>query len=296
MANTIPAAAIDDLVSNAVLYAFNDMLTPLSAFATDYAPDAGAKGQTVNIPVYPVGSAGAFGGDYTSNADSTLTAVTVTVNQHQFDTAHFTDTEMLNSSAANYEAYGRQLGAELATTVFQDVLSVVTNANYGGAAFTGAASTFDSDDVVDIKDADDTDKMPVGRSLVLSSSYYNALLKDSSIKNATNYGTDSGVQAGLIPNLYGYQVFESTAIPANSENLVGFSASPTAIAIATRYLEPQDGHNYADARPLIHEGTGVTLGVRRWHEPESGKMYITYEANYGFSVGQAAALNRMVSA
>jgi hypothetical protein len=283
--------------SQAALQGFTDFLAPLNTFSTDFGGAISQRGKTVHVPLYTGGGAvTSFAGDYTTGADETISDVSVTVDQHEFVTAKLSDIEKKNT-VADLEQLGVQMGADLAKSVFQNVLAVVTNANYGAAAHTGAASAFDSGDVIDIKDACDTGLMPMtGRGLVLSSSYYNALLKDTAIKSANQYGTDQGIQAGLIPNLFGFRVYESTAVPANSENLVGFACNSSAIALAMRYLEPQDNNSYVRAEALSDPDTGAVLGLRQFYLPETGDMYMTLECNWGKAVGIAAGIERIVSA
>ncbi len=296
MANTIPTALFDDIISQNALLAFNDTLLPLSVFSTDFGGELQRGSDTVNVPVYAVDSGSNSFTDYISNAEKTLTNVSVAVNKHETKTAHFTDVEVAGTSAASAERLGAQMGAGMAKAVMQDILSVVTNANYSTAAFVGAASAWDSDDVIDVKDACDTADMPSQRGLVLADAYYNALLKDSAIKNAQNYGADSGVRAGYIPALEGFEVFQTGSVPANSENLVGFAANSNAIAIAMRYLEPQQPEQYAAAERLEDGDTGIVLGWRDHYDANTGKRYLNLECNYGYSVGIAGGLKRITSA
>jgi hypothetical protein len=297
----INSALVGEVVSQSALTAFNDALTPMvGAFATDFGGEIGSNGQVVKVPVYNGYSAGSFAGDYTTNASNDVGAVTVTVNKHLYKTVSLTDLEVSNNGAGatRVDQIGRKLGEALALGVYQDVLSLVTAANFGTAtAFTGTSTGFDSDDIVDIKTVCDAADMPkAGRAVILSDAYYNALLKDTSVKNAQNYGTTEGIQAGMIPNLAGFGVWQTNAVPNNSENLVGIACVQDAIAIAMRYLAPQMGHGYIRAEALTAPQTGVTLGVREWYDESKGTKYLTLEANYGYSVGIAAGLKRILSA
>lgn len=291
---------VGEVVANAALEAFVNYLTPVAnAFATDFSSEGVYRNQVVNVPIYNNYTAGTFAGDYTTGASNDVGAAVVTINKHLFKTVSLTDLEVANNGAGatRAEKFGYQLGEALALGVFQDVLSLVTNANYGAAAFTGTSVGFDADDVVTIKAACDAAKMPLtGRNLVLSSAYYNELLKDDSIKDASAYGGTDAIQGGLLRRLHGFGVWQSTAIPNNSENLVGLAAVPDAIAMAMRYLAPQEGHKYSVAAPITHAPTGLTLGQRQWYDESKGTNYLTIEANYGYAVGIAAGLKRIVSA
>ncbi|MFZ8869674.1 MAG: hypothetical protein ACO2YK_14085, partial [Paracoccaceae bacterium] len=82
----------------------------------------------------------------------------------------------------------------------------------------------------------------------------------------------------------------------NSENLVGFACNSSAIAVAMRYLEPQDNNGYVRAEALSDPDTGAVLGLRQFYLPETGDMYMTLECNWGKAVGIAAGIERIVSA
>ena len=296
MANTIASNLIGQVVSDLVFQAFHDTLVPLTGFATDFGGELAQGNKSVGVPVYAAKSSTNFAGDYTTNPDSTANEVVVTVDKHKFATVHISDTEAANSKAANLMNMAVQAGQGLALDVMQDILSVVLNANFSSKV-TKAAASFTSDTVVDIKTEADGNKMSqVGRSLILADGHYNALLKDTAIKNASNYGSEVAIQSGYIANLVGFRTFQSSAVPANGENLVGLAAVPSAIAIAMRYLIPQAPEAYLTTQRLQHPETGIVLGMREFAEPKSGKRYLVFECNYGYKTGQSAGLTRLVSA
>jgi hypothetical protein len=70
---------------------------------------------------------------------------------------------------------------------------------------------------------------------------------------------------------------------------MGFVAAPSAIAIAMRYLQPQDPVYYLDARPVSDPNTGATMGLRRHYDPNTGTEYVNLECNYGYAVGISKA-------
>lgn len=296
MANTIPASLNGQIVTDLFFQAFLDTLVPINRFSTDFGGDLGHGNKTAEVPVYGAKSSSNFAGNYTTGSDSTVTNVEVIVNKHKFTSVHITDTEAANSKAANLRNLAIQAGQGLAKDVLQDIWSLILNANYS-TPITQAVGTFDSDDVTDIKNQCDTDKMPsVGRTLVLADGHYNALLKDTSIKNANHYGSDIAIRSGHIPNLVGFEVFQSSAVPDNGENLVGFAATPSAIAIAMRYLVPQNPSMYTSTMRLQDPTTGIVVGVREFGLPDTGTNYLVFECNYGSAVGQDDALTRLVSA
>lgn len=297
MANTVPANLVGRVVSDLFFQSFHDTLFPITGFATDFGGEIPQGNKSISVPVYGGGTVGDFAGDYTANADSTIGEVDVTINKHKIATVHLTDTEAANSKAANIRNMAISKGQALALAVLQDILSVVLNANYPRKV-TKSAATFTSDTVTDIKDQCDIGKMPkAGRILLLADGHYNALLKDTSIKNANHYGSEIAIQSGYIPNLVGFRTFQTGVIPANGENLVGMAAVSSAVAVAMRYLMPQAPEAYISTQRIQHPESGIVLGVREFAKPESGKRYLTFECNYGYAVGgEDDALVRLVSA
>jgi hypothetical protein len=288
------------ILTSAALEAFIAALTPIKSFANDFSAEAAAKGTGVRVAFIPSqADAADFAGDYTANSGSTASGIDILVNRWKYVSWQLTDLESSINQLVRIESFGRQYGFKLGKAVLQDIWSVVTNANYGSAVFTGASSTFDSDSVVDIDSALDVLYWPdVDRKMILNNLYYNSLIKDPSVKQAQAIGmagADTPVQSGHLPNLLGIEVFESMLVPANSENLVGFAAMPDAMGVAMRYMQPQPGNTYFQAAPVTNE-SGMTLGFRDFYDNKSGTRWQVLEANYGYKVINPAALKRIVSA
>lgn len=292
----IAAGLYVDVVKQAALQGFVDALLPVSAFAMDVSDDSAEKLQSVTVALIGSRLAKDFGGDYTTGAGGDADPVQVTLNVHKYDTVKLTDKEA-NMTHVKLEELGYQSGQAVGLAMLQNFLSIITAVNYGDPVFTGAAAGFDSDDVIDIKVALDGAKVPVaGRNLVLASEYTGALLKDDSIKTVANLGSDEAVRNGMFTRLSGFRMFESGIVPANGENLVGFAGVPAGMAIAMRYLKPQDGHTYSMAEALVDDQTGMVLGVREFYDNKTGTKYLTFEALGGKAVGIKAGLKRIVSA
>lgn len=298
MPNTLDSGLNGTLISQAGLDAFIGAFAPMSAFTTDFDPAPASKSDTIQVPYVPAASAAA---DFVaatgySRQDSTLNKRTITLNKHKFVSWYLSDVAMAKSPVATLERFGMQKGFQLAKAVFQDILSIVTNANFGATAHTGLAANFDYADVVDIKQSCDTAEMPeVPRALILGSSYYNALLKDSIVKDAGALGALAN-QTGSLPNLAGFSTHRSSLIPANAENLVGFAAYPSAIITAMRYLQPAGRSQDGIYRPVADANTGITLGYREFFDNDKGEIVAVLECFYGYALGEAASLKRITSA
>ena len=288
----------DDIISRGVLQGFTAAIAPMAALNSVFSDDAANKGDRVSVPrlasSLDAAADKSVGGAYTIQ-DIDSDAVEIILNKHKYVSMGADDIEVANSSALVLERYGVRKGNLLAKTVVQDIFSEITAANFGTAAFTGAASTFDEDDVADIADACDDADMPTdGRYLVLSNAYITALRKAGAIKDTAGYGYNA-IMSGNVPMLHGFIVIPSNIIPANGENLVGFATDGSGIASAFRYLAPQDGNKYDRAESIIGEG-GITLGRRDWYSEDYGNRRSVMECVYGYETGLAAGIKRLVSA
>jgi hypothetical protein len=298
MANAITGIN-DDILSKAVLDGFVAAITPLTAFSTSFSNEAVKKGDKVSVPRVGAQDAAATksnGAAYTIQ-DSDSDAVEISLGQPVYVSSGLDDVEIASSSALSLELFGKAKGAVLAKKIFQDIFSLVTSANYGAAVFTGLSSTFDSDDVIDIRTAVSAADMPLeNRSLILDDAYVGALLKDAAIKSSDRFGSTTPIRDGSVGRIAGFDVFESTIIPSNSQNLVGIAAHPSGLAIAMRYLQPQAGNTYSAAYPVTDSKTGITIGVREGYDNLTGTKYKIWEAVYGYQVGIAAGIKRLISA
>lgn len=291
----INAGLYGEVVKRSALQGFVDALLPVSAFAMDVSAEEAVKHQSVTVPLIGNRLAKDFAGNYITGAGGDADPVTVTLNVHKYDTVKLTDKEAM-MTPVQLEMFGYQAGQAIGLGMLQDFLGLITAQNYGAPVFTGGHAAFDSDDVVDIKIALDDAKVAIaGRNLVLASAYTGALLKDDSIKTVANLGNDEAIRNGMFTKLSNFRMFESGIVPANGEHLVGFAGVPAGMAIAMRYVKPQDGHTYSMAEALVDDQTGIVLGVREWYDNNTGTKYLAFDALGGKSVGIAGGLKRIVS-
>jgi hypothetical protein len=187
---------------------------------------------------------------------------------------------------------------KLAYDIEQDILSVITVANFGAAAVTKAAGQFDSDAIADLKLA--CKKWPMeGRGLVLDSAYDANLIKDPSFKHALNAASDSAIKEGrLYPRVMGFDYVENPNIPANAINLVGFAVWKYAILVAFAPVPPvQEVRNAGTVWELITDpATGISLEYRQFGTNVTDVATNVVECSYGYAAGLKTALKMIVSA
>jgi hypothetical protein len=295
MANTLTNVRDIKVAQNA-LQPFMSGLTPLRAFSTNFSPEPADKLDTVRVPVLGAPSQSSdFAGNYTLNADSTITVVPVVLNRHKYKTVHVTAREAAETALPILDNLVMSAVKQLAEDVLKDVFSEITAANFGTPAIPAIASTaFNYKAVLGVREACAVANMPTGnRSLVLDSAYFSNLLGDDIVaKSFVTPIASTGVVDGVIRRLAGFDVFETNVIPNNAEKLVGFSAHPSAIAVAMRYLEPIA--EYEEAGAITDPTTGLTFGYMRYTHTDSNRIFVTVECLYGFKVAIANGLKRIV--
>lgn len=283
-------------IIDSALIAFRQALLPLSAFSTVFNDVVLQGTDKVSVPYFPLVTAASKNFDGTYQFDgSTTNSREVTINKRVYQPMSFTSAELARQPRLSPEKIGMMKGQKLAEDILADILSVVTLANFGAAAFTGAPSAFDSDDVTDLKVTLDQAKWPKqGRSLILDSTYEGALLKDSDIKSTAAVGTSSPIQQGVLPNISGFGIIGTNLVPANGENLVGMAVYPSAILVALSPIEPK--MKLVDYRVVTDPDTGLSIEYRAWEDPDTDSHKSVLECNYGYGTGEAAAIKRLVSA
>lgn len=272
-----------EIYSQAALEGFVKKLLPLMAFSRNFSAQPGTQGTYVLVPLISSLTATTFTGSY-AVCGGTKSVVTVTLNRHKRCAVGQNDLDAWNNTASNLESFGFQQGAALGTAVIEDILTICNTANFSQSTAVAGASH----DVPQIRKARldlNTANVPMDpRSYILDCVPYDALLSVTNFVQAHMF-RDNGVLAeGKIMRALGFDMYEVNS-SFTAPSVIGFACHANAIAVAMRYLAPQAGHNYSDARAITDPETGITIGLRDHYDENTGERYINLEANYGYSVG-----------
>lgn len=273
----------DEIFAQSALEAFVKVLAPLRAFSTNFSASPGTKGASVLVPVVSNLTATTFAGSY-AVSNGAKTVVTVSLTGHKFLAVGQDDLTAANSSASSLESFGRQQGAALASLVMQDILSLVTTANFSLA--TAVSST--ALDVPQLRatrlllNQNDVPMDP--RSLILDCTPMDALLSVTNFVQAYAFADNQVIQEGRVRRALGFDLYELNNL-FNGASVMGFACHPNAIAIAMRYLAPQSGNTYEAAGPVTDPETGMVLGLRKFYDNATGTRYLAMECNYGYARG-----------
>lgn len=265
-----------------------------SVMATDFSSDVATQGESVTTRVATATTAQ----DFTAAAadqDATTTAKTISLSNYKGTRIAFSDSEWSKSSINLNEVFIKPAVNGIANAIIDSALALVTNANFGAAGFTGAASAFDADDCADLAATLTSGNVPQdGRFLLINPSYYANLAKDASVQQAYAYGSPSVILENRIPRVHGLSVFEYTDIPGNSENLVGMCGTNQGLLVATRL--PAAPANYpGEIETVTDPESGFSLQFRRWYSADDRKYRMEVGVIYGVAVGVAGNVKRIVS-
>ena len=295
MANTLTNVKDIKVAQNA-LQPFMAGLTPLRAFSSNFSPEPADKLDTVRVPVIGAPSQSSdFAGNYTQNADSTITAVPVVLNRHKYKTVHVTAREAAESAVPILDNLVASAVKQLAEDVLSDIFSEITAENFGAPAIPAlAATSFNYRKSLDLREACSVVKMPItDRSLILDDAYYTNLLADDVVARSFVLPlSQPGVVEAQLRRIAGFDVYPSTILPDNGEKLVGFAAHPSGMAVAMRYLAPVA--QYDEAGAVTDPETGLTFGYLRYTETSSNKIFVTVECLYGFKAAIGQGIRRLV--
>jgi len=228
MSNTLTNVK-DIKVAQKALMPFMAQLLPVTAFSIDFSPLPADKLDTVRVPLVGAPSTSSdFAGDYTANADSTVTVAPVVLNRHKFKTVHVTARENAETALNTLETLVEAAAQQLAQDVLVDILSVVTAATYGAPGIPAlAATSFDYKKVLGIREVCGNAKMPPNpRSLVLDSGYYTNLLADDVVAKSFNLNLNApAVTEGMVKRLAGFNLLIGWAndhAGASAQNPAGY--------------------------------------------------------------------------
>ncbi len=294
MANTLGGVNLAQIAQQ-TLETLSAEMPIVSAFTTDFSSDVADVGESVSTRVATAVSAGDATTSGYSATDVTSTAKTITLNKHKHFTAAFTDLEIAKGGMDMLErTFVRPAVHAVVNAMMDDLLALAVAATYS-AEVTVVAGSFGADDVADLAGDLTTLNVPkADRALVIKPAYYANLAQDNAIQASYAYGGPGSIRDNAVPKVHGFNVYEYSDIPANSENLEGFACGPEALIIAGR--QPALPENWAGAVESVQEpGTGVTLQLRNWYEGKDGAQYITATLIYGVAAG-TVSMKRIVSA
>ena len=283
MANSLGGINLS-LIAQSALDNLSSQHPPVSAFSTDFSSEIADVGESISTRIATAVTAGDATSGYTA-ADVTSSAKTVTLNKHKHFTMAFTDLEIAKGGMNMLErTFVRPGTHSVINAMVDDLMALVVNSEFGNVV-TVAAAGFGADDVATLAGDLTTLNVPKNeRSLIILPTYYANLAQDNAIQASYASTLDDSLRDHSVPRVHGFNVYEYSDIPTNSENLAGFACGPEALLIASR--QPAIPQNWSGAvESATDPDSGLTIQLRSWYEGKDGKQYITMTVIYGVLVG-----------
>lgn len=268
--------------------------TPVSAFSTDFSSEIADVGESISTRIATAVAAGDATSGYTAS-DVTSSAKTVTLNKHKHFTMAFTDLEIAKGGMNMLErTFVRPGTHSVINAMVDDLMALVVNSEFGNVV-TVTATNFGADDVATLAGDLTTLNVPKNeRALIILPTYYASLAQDNAIQASYASTLDDSLRDHRVPRVHGFNVYEYSDIPTNSENLAGFACGPESLLIAAR--QPAMPQNWSGAvESATDPDSGLTIQLRSWYEGKDGKQYLTMTVIYGVLVG-SNSLKRITSA
>lgn len=290
MSNTIAAAPA--VLAEQVLAGLRGKLGVLSAFSTNLTPTA--VGKTMQVSLISGGEAKEFSkanGGYEESDSANISAKTVTL-KHLHSTKDFDPTELAEYGEAYLvNAFVPEAINQLVKKVHNEIGALFTVANFSaGEVIT--AGNFNYGQIVDLNTDLNIAKAADTRALLVNSTYAGALRKDATLVTPFSNGDASLVRSGLIGQVGGFQVFEFTDLPTNSEGLaaaaIGQDAICVAMALPNASMFPGEVSSAVDA-------SGLSVQVLK-SQGTDGIVRLTATVRFGAGVGRATSGKRVASA
>lgn len=271
-------------LADKALEGFVKELLPLTAFSTSFAPTGDVNGSNIVVPLVGAVTATTFGNSY-AICGGTKTVVTVQLTRHKIVHIGQHDLDALNNSESSLDSFGYQAGAALAQAVLEDVLTLVTTANFVSA--TAVSSTVL--DVPQLRAArlllNQNNAPKANRFALIDCVGMDALLAVTNFVQAQMFADNTVLQEGKIMRALGFNFYELNSSFVSAASVNALLGHPQAIAVAMRYVAPQRADAYDMAQAFADPRTGAVFGLRDHYDTNTGTRYISMEANYGYAAG-----------
>lgn len=298
--NTIASQLQLNVVLDAAMRAFKRRVLPVFAFAHTIQAVQLKGTNKIEVPYYPLATGASTDFSYTDGYTSntrTLSYKEVEVKKRKYQSITIQSDEFRRQPMVDWTKFATLMGERLAEDVVTDIFSVVTAANYVNLGWGGPAGAFDYGTMCDLRTRANQDMWPKSRrSVILDSAYDGNLFKSTMPYNVS--GLPGSMTTGESRPVAGFDTYECPIIPGNgTENIVGAAVYESAVLVAFVPIEPlpQLQATVVKYQAYSDPDTGLTLEFRETVDGLHDTVYQTIECNYGYGVGEKAALRRITS-
>lgn len=281
---------LNKYITQGAIEGFASIVAPLQAFSYVVKPGVSSIGDVVRVPFANNTSASydfAYSTGYATDGNL-ISGKPITMDGLKYQKISLTDSDLALLNPEALIRVGRQAGMRLAADVVSASLaSVVTLANFAGSGSYGAASLSSSVGLASIDKAANDYNWPIGeRSLILNSTAWQALMNNTTVLNASNFGSTGPVQQGQLQSVIGFKPYLVTFPILNS-----IAVQPNAVLFANGYHAPQDaGSAYSAVDQIVDEKSNLTIGFRQYYDAAKATNMRVFDCLYGAAKGASDAV------
>jgi hypothetical protein len=282
------ATGLNRYLTEGAIEGFVATVAPLTALG--YAVKIGPAGlnDVVRVP-YAQNTSASYAFTYAdgyANNGNTIVGKSVTLSNLMYQRITLTDSDLIVLNQEALTRIGHQAGARLAIDVISASLaSVLTNANFPYSSSTTYDTFSGSLGLAALDKAANDAKWPSGeRSLIADTSMWQNLMLNTTIFNASYFGTDLPVKAGRIEEVIGFFPYKVEFTLPNSCH--GIATNPNGILFANGYHAPQDyDGQYTAVDQMTDTVSGLTIGFRQFYDPLRASNVRVFDCLTGVGLG-----------
>lgn len=302
MATTIDKGNVDSFIPTIVAQdALNKLSAPINLtqfINKDFSLDLATAGDVVRVA--KTGSLSV--NDKAANTEVTRQApedsnITVTLDKHKEVTFMVEDVAQIESRPDVIQEYLQDAILEVMEQMEQDGFVIgqsLTNTVTG----TAYESNLELADIRTArKDLTDNRAPMTNRALFLDTEQYNVLLATSDVSYLQNYGNNSAIADGMVPTLYGFQVYESLFVQNASSPTAGvdnLALHRNALTMVSRAL-PTYGNGNGVRQTLLTRDGMPPIRITQHYDPNLLGLQVTVDALYGHAVLRNELGTRLLS-
>jgi hypothetical protein len=272
---------------------FLELIAPITAFSYVVKPGASAVNDVVRVPYATNNSASlafSYSTGYATEGNS-IVGKSVTLSNLLYQKINLSDSDLSVLNPESITRIGRQAGARLASDVISaSFAATITAANFPSSGSADAAQYSGSAAIAALDKAVNDLKWPEGeRFIIAGTTLWQAFMQNSTIVNASIFGSTGPVQNGVLSNVLGFTPYKVTTTLPNLDK--GFAVNPNAILFANGYHAPQDsGPAYTAVDQMVDEKSGITIGFRQYYDASKATNVRVFDCMFGTAVGNSNAL------
>lgn len=284
---------LNKYLTQGAIEGFGDLIAPLTAFSYVVKPGISSLNDVVRVPFAQNLSASSdfsYSTGYASDGNS-IDGKSITMNILKYQRITLSDSDLALLNPESLVRVGRQAGQRLASDfISASFAATLTQANFANSGSYTANQYSSSVALAALdKGVNDLKWADGDRTLICGTTLWQALMNNSTVTNAANFGSSGPIQQGKLNSVLGFAPYKTTiSLPISA---TGFAANSNGLLFANGYHTPQDaGTQYIAADQIVHEASNLTIGFRQYYSPEKATSVRVFDILGGCGAGNPNAI------